>query len=79
MQVVVARRAKCNQVFFCVIAGLAAKFFVVNLKIGHRAAGLASPAVPAEYFVAEFFVWLGIKPQAGPFRSGPIHDAFPVK
>jgi len=75
----VARRAKRNQVFFGIVAGLTAKLLVMNFKIRHGAAGLASPAIPAEYFVAEFFVWLGIKPQARAFWSYRIHDAFPVK
>jgi len=52
---------------------------MVNFKIRHGAAGLASPAIPAEDLVAELFISFGIKPQARPFRSGPIHDAFPVK
>ncbi|HXP79852.1 MAG TPA: hypothetical protein VN976_08095 [Verrucomicrobiae bacterium] len=68
-----------NQVFSGIITGLAAEFLVVNLKIRHRAAGLASPAIPAEYLVAQFFVQLGIKPQAWAFRRGPVHDAFPLK
>jgi len=36
----VACRAKRNQVLLRIIAGLAAKLFVVNLKVGHRAATL---------------------------------------
>jgi len=36
----VACRAKRNQVLLRTIAGLAAKLFVVNLKVGHRAATL---------------------------------------
>jgi len=78
MHVCVARRAKCDQVFFRIIARAAAKLFVVNLKVGHCAADLASPAV-ATYLLTTFFVQLGIKPQARAFRLGPIHDAFPVK
>jgi hypothetical protein len=41
----VARTAKRNQVFFRISAGLAAELLVVNLKIRHAAAGLASPNI----------------------------------
>ena len=41
----VACGAKRDQVLFRIIAGLAAEFLVVNLKIRHRAAVLASPSV----------------------------------
>ena len=42
----VARDAKCYQVSLRIVTGVAAKFFVVDLKVGHRAAGLASPTIP---------------------------------
>ncbi len=41
----VARCAKRDKVFFGIVAGLAAKFLVVNFKVGHRAASLAPPVV----------------------------------
>jgi hypothetical protein len=37
--------AKGDQILLRVVAGLAAKCFVVHLKIRHRAATLASPTV----------------------------------
>ena len=40
--------AKCNQVFFRVIAGLAAKFLVVNFQVYHRAARLTTPTVASQ-------------------------------
>jgi len=56
-----ACRTKRNQILLGIGPGLAAKLFVVNLEIGHRAAGLASPAVAAEHVSAEMVVQLGIE------------------
>jgi hypothetical protein len=58
---------------------LAAEFLVVNFKVGHRAAGLASPAIAAQYLIAELFVQAGIEPQLVPLWWDVIHDAFSVK
>jgi hypothetical protein len=41
----VACRTKGNQVLLGIVTGLAAEFSVVNFEVGHRAAGLASPAI----------------------------------
>jgi len=46
MNQLMALPAYGNQVLFSIIAGLAAKFLVVNFKIRHGAARLASPGVP---------------------------------
>jgi hypothetical protein len=73
----VACGAKGDQIFFAIVPGLAAKLFVVNLKIGHCATRLASPPVTTKHLVAEPFVQFGIEPQAELLRSDPIHDAFP--
>jgi hypothetical protein len=51
MQRNVAFSAKRNQVLLRIIAGLAAKFFVMNLEIGHRAARLASPSVATQHLI----------------------------
>jgi hypothetical protein len=48
----VAGSAQGNEVCFRIIAGSAAEFFVVNLKVRHHAAGLASPTIPAQHPVA---------------------------
>jgi hypothetical protein len=45
MQAGVADSTKGDQVLLGIIARLAAKFLVVNLKIRHCAATLASPAI----------------------------------
>ena len=47
MQAGMTDSTKGNQVLLGIIAGLTAEFLVVNLKIPHGAAGLASPAVTA--------------------------------
>jgi hypothetical protein len=47
MQAGMADSTEGNQVFLGIIARLAAELLVVNLKIRHGAAGLASPAVTA--------------------------------
>jgi hypothetical protein len=38
MQVGVACSAKGDQIFFAIVTGSAAKFLVVNLKVGHLSA-----------------------------------------
>jgi hypothetical protein len=74
-----ASGAKRNQILLGIITGLAAKFLVMNLKVRHRAAGLASPAVSVQHMVVELFVQSGIKMEARPPWSDAIHDAFPAK
>jgi len=68
--------AERNKVRFRIIAGLAAKLLVVNLKVGHRAAGLTSPAVATQHLAAEIVILL--EPQAGTFRSASSHVTFSV-
>lgn len=57
----VSRIAKRDQVLLRVIAGLASEIFVVDLKLGHCAARLASPAVAIEHLVAETVVLVRLK------------------
>jgi hypothetical protein len=47
MQAGVADSTKGDQVLLGIITGLTAELLVVNLKIGHSAARLASPTVAA--------------------------------
>ena len=44
--------AKCNQVFFRVIARVTAELLVVNLKVLHGSTGLAPPSIPFQDLVA---------------------------
>jgi hypothetical protein len=48
--------AQRDQVLLRIVARMAAKLLVVNLKIGHRAARLAFPAIPAEHLGAKLLV-----------------------
>jgi hypothetical protein len=48
--------AQRDQVRLRIVPGAAAKPFVVNFKIGHRATRLASPTVAAEHLVAQLVV-----------------------
>jgi len=48
--------AEGDQIWLCIIACLAAELFVVDFEVGHRAAGLASPAIPAQNLLAKLVV-----------------------
>lgn len=78
MHASVACGAKRNQILLGIVPRLAAKLFVVNLKTGHRAAGLASPAVPAEHLVAKLVVQFGIQAPTCALWSEAVHEAFSV-
>jgi hypothetical protein len=67
-----------NQVQIVVVALLAAKLLVVDLKVLSRATDLALPSVAAQYLSSQRVVRFGIKPQAGSLESHLLHDAFPV-
>jgi hypothetical protein len=73
-----AFRAKGDQILLGVIPGLAAKLFVVNFKIGHRAARLASPTVAAEHLVAKPVVQFAVQAKAWVLWPDAIHEAFSV-
>lgn len=74
----VACSTEGNQILARIIAGVAAKLFVVSLQIGHRAAGLTSPAVTAEHLGAKLVVQFGIQPQRRALWSEPVQEAFSV-
>jgi len=42
-----ATSAECDEIFFGIIAGMAAKFLVMNLKVRATSTTLASPTVAA--------------------------------
>ena len=71
-----AFHAKGDQILLGVVAALAAKCLVVNLKIRHRAATLASPTVSTEYLLTHVFVQLGGESQPRIPCSNLAHDAF---
>ena len=70
--------AKCNQILSRIITGLAAELFVMDFKIGHSAARLASPAVTAENLVTNLVVRPCVQAQAWLFGSKLVHEAFSV-
>jgi hypothetical protein len=70
--------AERNQVCFRIVAALAAKFLVVNLKIQPRPATLASPAVTPQHLLSQSFVYLRIEALSRAFGKNSIHEAFAV-
>jgi hypothetical protein len=74
----VACGAEGNQILLGVLSGLAAKLFVMNFEIGHRAARLASPAITAEHVVTKLVVRVWIQAQAWLLGSKLVHEAFSV-
>jgi hypothetical protein len=59
----VASIAQYDQVFLRVIARVTSKVLMVNLKVGHRAAELASPTVATQHLEAETVVLVRLEPQ----------------
>jgi hypothetical protein len=62
MNAAVAPVAKRDQILLGILTPVTTESFVVNFKIGHRPARLASPAIPAKHLITELLVRLGIKP-----------------
>jgi hypothetical protein len=57
--------AHCDQVLLGVVARMAAKLFVVDLQVRHRAARLTPPAVAPQNLLPQSFVGHWIQAQAG--------------
>ena len=70
MGFLVARRAEGDQIFGNVIAQSAPRLNVMDLKIFHAPARLATPAVSLQDFTAELAISFRIKPQAWPLWRG---------
>lgn len=66
--------AQRNQVFFQVGAGLAAKLFVMNFQVQHRAARLTSPAVTTKDKLPQLLVRHRIQPQVGRLVAHLTHN-----
>jgi hypothetical protein len=64
MSLLMARRAEGDQILGRVIALSASWLNVVDLKIHHAPARLATPAVSLQDFTAELAISLGLKHQA---------------
>lgn len=65
-----------NQILFRIVPRVAAKFLVVDFKVGHRTAQLTSPAVATEHLLPQTFVHLRIKLQASGFWTDSVHNVF---
>ena len=63
MHILVARGTERNKVPFRIISGLAATLLMMNLKVQHYAACLASPPIPSQHFFTKLLVRFGIQPQ----------------
>src|ERR1700674_1015838 len=74
MRFSVASSTKCHQVLASVIAQSTPRLDVMELKILHSPARLASPAVSLQDFPAELSISFGIKPQAGPLGADPLQS-----
>jgi hypothetical protein len=79
VQTEMATRTQRNQVLFRIASTVASELFVMNLKVGHRAASLTPPAVPAQYLLAKFFVSLAFESQGRTFWQDGVHETFAAK
>jgi hypothetical protein len=71
-------RAEGDEVSLGIRPGLAAELRVVNSKIGHGSARLASPAVPTENLTAKLVVRFAVQAKAWVLWSDTIHEASSV-
>jgi hypothetical protein len=60
---------KSNKILGRIIAQVAPRLNVMDLKILHAPAGLTSPAISLQNFTAELAIRFRIKPQASPLRA----------
>lgn len=57
----VAGSAKRDQIFFAIVAGVAAEFLVMNFQVEHRSAELASPVFAAEHLFTKLLIQKGVQ------------------
>ena len=62
-----------DQIVLTILAGVAAKFFMVNFKVCHRTAELAAPAVSPQYLLAKFPVAFLLEPNRCLLGNNVIH------
>jgi hypothetical protein len=77
MQLRMTSGTEGNQVLLGIVSSLASVLLLVHLKVQPRAASLASPAVPLQDLLTQFFVRSRIEPQTRTFRSDRAHEARP--
>ena len=78
MGFLMARRAEGDQILGSVIAQSAPRLNVMDLKIFHPPARLATPAVSLQDFAAELAISFRIKPQAWPLWHGSLSKRAPA-
>ena len=79
MSTSVACRAQRDQVLLRIVAGVAAKLFVVDLQVQHRAARLTPPGITTQDLLPQPVVRRLIQPQARKFWANRAHDAFSLR
>jgi hypothetical protein len=57
-----ALETESDKVFFSTLAGVAAKLFVIDFQIRHRAAGSTLPAIPTRHKFPQSVVRPGFQP-----------------
>ncbi len=61
------------------MTGVAAKLFMMDFQIRHRATRLTSPSVATQDLLTESFVGNRIQPQARGFWANRTHNVFSLK
>ena len=56
--------ANGNEILFRIVAGVAAKLFVMDFQVCHRAARLTPPAIATQHLLAQIFERSRIQPHA---------------
>ena len=74
VNVLVALDTKSYEILSRIIAQSAARLNVMDLKILHSPAPLATPAISFQNFPAELAIRFRIKPQAWPFRAYSLQN-----
>jgi hypothetical protein len=71
MHSLVTASAKSYQIGFDIIALLASRLNVMNLKTFHTPARLATPSISLQDFLAELAISIRVKPQSWPLGTDP--------
>jgi hypothetical protein len=78
MQCFVTVSTEGDEVQIVVVALLAPQLLVVDMQILPGTTELASPPIARQYLFPQLVIRFGIKPQARPFGSNWLHEAFSV-
>jgi hypothetical protein len=69
--------AKCHEIFFRILAELAARFDMMHLQILGASAGLAAPAITPQDFLPQLLIGLGFETFSLEFCQGSFQPAAP--